>query len=199
MERFPMTLASFGSSPNCQRYSGNFWAAHLHFLQQMNMHNQLSLVFDPFWPLLPRTLQQDKQSQPEQYLANIFALGSQEELFVQRPTAGLIISVCRGQGKQRELSYKGPIIYRPRAWVYVATVQDAEASLCSRPDLLIAREDCAKPLQSNNDVIVVTKAFFSTLITSHVSLNKPKILQGPKWIFNTWKLCTKCVLLLPLR
>lgn len=198
MGRFPMTLASFGSSPNCQRYSGNFWAAHLHFLQQMNMHNELSLVFDPFWPLLARTLQQDKQSQPEQCLANIFALGSQEELFVQRPTAGLIISDCRGQGKQRELSYKGPIIYRPRAWVHMATVWDAEASPCSCLYLLIAREDCAKPLQSNN-VIVVTKPFFSTLITSHVSLNKPKTLQGAKWIFNRWKLCTKCVLLLLLR
>lgn len=145
----------------------------------MNMHNQLSLVFDPFWPLLPRTLQQDKHSQPEQYLANIFALGSQEELFVQRPTAGLIISVCRGQEEQRELSYKGPIIYRSRAWVYVATVQDAAASPCSCPHSLIARKDCAKPLQSNNSVIV-TKAFFLTLITSHVSLNKPKILQGAK-------------------
>lgn len=95
------------------------------------MHNELSLVFDPFWPLLPRTLQQDKQSQPEQYLANIFALGSQEELFVQTPTAGLIISDCHGQGKQRELSYKGPIIYRLRAWVHMATVRDAETAPCS--------------------------------------------------------------------
>ena len=94
------------------------------------MHNELSLVFDPFWPLLPWTLQQDKQNHSEQYLANIFALGSQEELFVQRPTAGLIISDCGGQGKQREPSYKGPIIYSPRAWVHMGSVQDAEASLC---------------------------------------------------------------------
>jgi len=78
----------------------------------MNMHNELSLVFDPFWPLLLRTLQQDKQSQPEQYLANIFALGSQEERFVQRPTAGLLISDCCGPGKRGEPSYKGPVSYR---------------------------------------------------------------------------------------
>lgn len=32
--------------------------------------------------------------------------------------------------------------------------------------------------QSSNDgVVVVTKAFFSALVTSHVSLNKPKTLQ----------------------
>lgn len=151
----------------------------------MKMHNELSLVFDPFWPLLPRTLQQDKQSQPEQCLANIFALGRQEELFVQRPTAGLIISDCRGQGKQRELSYKGPFIYRPRAWVHMATVREAEASPCSCLDLVKAREDCAKPLQTTtttrrNKSFFATKAFFSTLITSHVSLNKPKTLQGAK-------------------
>lgn len=157
-----MTLASFGSSPNCQRYSGNFWAAHFHFLQQMKMHNEFSLVFDPFWPLLPRTLQQDKQSQPEQYLANIFALGSQEEIFVQGPTAGLIISDCRGQGKQQELSYKGPIIYRPRAWVHMATVMEAEDSLCSCLDLVTAREDCAKPLQTTT----TTKAFLQQKLSS---------------------------------
>lgn len=138
-----MTLAGFGPSPNCQRHSGNFWAAHSHFLQQMSARNELSLAFDPFWPLLPCTMQQDKQSCPERYTANIFAVGSQEELFVQRPTAGLIISGCRGQRKQREPSYKGPIFYRARAWVHITwaaygMLEPLRAS--NSLDLLIVRE-----------------------------------------------------------
>lgn len=96
----------------------------------MTSRNELSLALDPFWPLLPRPSQQDKQSHPEQYLANIFTVGGQEGLFVQRPPAGLMISDCHGQGKQRDPSYKGPIIYRPRAEVHVGSGLDAEASPC---------------------------------------------------------------------
>lgn len=65
-------------------------------------------------------------------------------------------------------------------------------------DLLIVREGCAKPRQSNSNVIVVMKAFFTKLLTSHVSLSKPKTLQGAKWIFNRWELCRKYMLLLLL-
>lgn len=100
------------------------------FLQQTTSRNELNLALDPFWPLLPRTSQQDKQSHPEQYLANIFTVGSQEGLFVQRPPAGLMSSECHGQGKQREPSYKGLVIYRPRAEVHVGSGLDAEASPC---------------------------------------------------------------------
>lgn len=116
------------------------------------------------------------QTQP-----NSFALGSQEELFVQGPTAGLIISDCRGQEKQRELSYKGPLPTDPRLGGTRA-LQGMLKPLCASntPALLIVREGCAKPVQSDSDVIVAMKASLTTLLTSHVSLSKPKTLQGVK-------------------
>lgn len=46
--------------------------------------------------------------------------------------------------------------------------------------LLTAREGCAKPVQSNSNVIVVTKAFFTMPLTPRVSLSKPKTLPGGK-------------------
>ena len=131
----------------------------------MNMHNELSLAFDPFWPLLPWTLQQDKQSCPEQYLANTFALGSQEELFVQRPTAGLIVSDCHGQGKQRERPTKDPLSTDPglgctRA-LYVMLKPHHASNSC---DLLIVREGCAKPVQSNSFRYCCNKSFLHDTI-----------------------------------
>lgn len=121
-----MALASFGPSSNYWRHSGNFWAAHSHFLQPMDMHKGLNLALDPFWPLLPQASQQDRYSHPEQHLANIFPLGSQEELSVQMRTAGVIISHCCGQRRHREQLYKGPIIHRPGSGTHVGSVQDLE-------------------------------------------------------------------------
>lgn len=169
-----MTLASFGSSPNCQRYSGNFWAAHSRFLQQMNMHNELSLVFDPFWPLLPWTLQQDKQSQPEQYLANIFALRKSGRAFCAEtycwthyfrlPWARKATGAVLQRTHYLQTQGLGAHGHRAGCWslsVLLSWLTNSERRLGKTSS------------NNNNNVIVTIKAFFSTLTTSHVSLNKP--------------------------
>lgn len=126
-----MTLAGFGPSPNCQRYSGNFWAAHSRSLQQMHRHNELSLAFDPFWPLLPRTLQQDKQSCPEQYLANKhFCSRKPGRAFCAEAYCWTHCFRLPWAGEAKGASYKAPLIYRPRTWVHMSAVRDAEASPC---------------------------------------------------------------------
>lgn len=80
-----------------------------------------------------------------------------------------------GKGSKGSI-LQSTVTYRPRAWGHGAGgVGDAEASRASHSlDLLTVRDGCAKPVRSTSDVIVVTRAFSTTLSASHVSPSKSK-------------------------